>query len=77
MTKFLINVLIGSLLAVARISGDKSELFQAIAHLFVGGWIGVAFVGYCYSLAGWKNYAILAFLISLVELIAFLAGIGK
>ncbi len=32
-----INLIIASVLAAIRIAGHKSEVFQAVAHLYVGG----------------------------------------
>ncbi len=37
MKSILINAFIASVLAGIRIAGHKSEAFQAIAHLYVGG----------------------------------------
>ena len=64
------------MLAAIRIAGHKSEAFQAVAHLFVGGLFGASYV--------WRldktftgddksfGYLLVAVSLSVVELICFL-----
>lgn len=57
---------IAIVLAIFRIYGEKGEVFQAIAHLFVGGLIGAYIVGR-------KRFVItLSIGLSVVELSVFL-----
>jgi hypothetical protein len=60
-----------------RLSGQRSVAFQAVAHLYTGGFIGAAAMGWHHAVGGWKYYAGLAVCLSLLELVAFLAGIGR
>jgi hypothetical protein len=59
-------LLISGLLASARIAGETSESFQAVAHLWVGFLLGVALRG-----RDWR-YGVMAVGLSVVELACFL-----
>lgn len=61
-TNILLAIVIGSL----RVAGVKSELFQAIAHLYVGGLLG------CYAGTSHEFWLYLAWILSLLELVCFL-----
>lgn len=54
-------------LAYLRISGEKSQLFQAVAHLFVGG-----LIAYAIATKSFRWCGVTALLISLVELGVFI-----
>lgn len=58
-------------LGVLRVMGHKSEAFQAVAHLYVGGLFGAFFAGRV------RLYLYLAIGLSLTEAACFLLGIGK
>lgn len=63
-----VHVLVALVLAGIRIAGIKTVLFQAAAHLYVGGLFGAYF-------AGWRQpYLWLALGLTLVETICFLVG---
>src|SRR4051812_3804883 len=64
-------------LGALRLSGQRSVAFQAVAHLFTGGFIGAAVMGWHHAVGGWKVYAGLAVGLSLLELVVFLMGIGR
>jgi hypothetical protein len=71
------TILILSALALGygRLHGDRSELFQAIAHVYVGGLVvGGGFVSVLYS-----RYLLLALAIalSMLETICAFAGVGR
>jgi hypothetical protein len=65
----LLLVIIGSVLIYFRFAGYKSQSFQAIAHLFVGGLFG-SFLSR--SDSGRWPILILALLMTFAELLAFL-----
>lgn len=61
------------LLAVMRITGCKTQAFQAVAHLFVGGLFGAWFAGAPRSVSLYP-----ALILSVVELGCFIADhVGK
>lgn len=62
-------ILISVLFAAVRIAGHKSEAFQAIAHLWVGGLCGAFALGR-YWLYGW-----LVIILSIIEVACFVAGL--
>jgi hypothetical protein len=59
------------LLGALRLAGARHEAFQAVAHLWVGGLIGARIA------AGEKECGRIAFALSVLELVAFILGIGK
>ena len=69
MAKIVVNVLIALALAALRIAGHKSQMFQGVAHIYVGGLIGV-----------WlgdrsrKGALALAVGLTVVETVCFLVG---
>jgi hypothetical protein len=58
----ILNAIVCATLAVLRVSGHKSQAFQAVAHLYVGGLFTAA---YLQSNAEWW---VLGVIVSLVEL---------
>jgi ABC-type Mn2+/Zn2+ transport system permease subunit len=58
--------LVGAVLVYFRFAGYKSQAYQAIAHLFVGGLFGAFFVGWDYWMLA------IALAMSVAEVIAFL-----
>jgi hypothetical protein len=65
------------LLGIFRLSGVHGEVFQAIAHLYVGAFLGAAALGAHHRVGGWRYYAGLAAALSALEVFAFLTGIGR
>jgi hypothetical protein len=70
-------LLVAWILAVLRLHGEKGPIFQAAAHLVVGGFLFGASMGWYHKVGQWRLYACLAVLLSVLELAAFLAGVGK
>lgn len=68
MPKFL-NIVAASILAGLRIYGDKSQAFQAIAHLYDGALIWDGFRN-----ENTKFYGYLGWVLAFVELTCFLVG---
>lgn len=64
-------------IAAMRVSGHKSEAFQAVAHLFVGGLLGAWLVGrLCRNVVTHSDrllWAGLALALSVVEVVCFVA----
>lgn len=67
MIQAILLVAVSTLLACLRISGHKSEPFQAVAHLFVGGLLGSWLVGR----KAQSLQLALAAVLSLIELACF------
>lgn len=67
---FVFAVLLGTSFAIGllRVFGFKSESYQAIAHIFVGGLFGAALA------TGYRDYWVMAVSLTVVEIIVFLAG---
>lgn len=59
-------ILVAIIFATLRFGGQKSQTFQALSHLFVGGLIGAFLVGHGPLLL------ILSIALSVVEVVAFL-----
>jgi len=67
-----VNIAIALLLAGIRIAGHKSPSFQAVAHLFVGGCLGVWLAPLGTSWLDWKSMWLwLAIALSVIEVICF------
>jgi len=64
---FLASCIAGFALAAMRIHGEKGGAFQAVAHLAVGYWFACGYR--CHE----RRYAVLAWVLSLVELACFIA----
>lgn len=71
-----VNLAIAVALACLRVSGEKGELFQAVAHLYVGLLIGLAWANYQFLHTPWRFYAWVALALSVIELACFLLGVG-
>jgi hypothetical protein len=73
--------LVCTVLAAIRIGGDKSEIFQALAHLWMGALIAVWFLNrdlcrphaFC-SRAGSQTAGRLVVVLSIVEVLCFIAS---
>jgi FtsH-binding integral membrane protein len=52
MLKYSWIYIVALLLAITRIAGHKSEAFQAVAHLFVGGLFAAGYVEYGFTWTG-------------------------
>ena len=73
---------VGFALAWLRLAGVHHPAFQALAHLAVGGWLGAWAMGLavrdrCTLDVRPGYYGWLALALSLIELGAFLAGVGR
>jgi hypothetical protein len=67
-------ILISVLLAALRIAGIKHEAFQAIAHLWVGGLCGGFALGRYWRVGGYRLFAWLVVILSIIEVACFLKG---
>jgi hypothetical protein len=77
MTTFILTV-IAFILGFLRAHGIKSILFQAIAHVYVGGLFGAGIMNWVKNKLPWKTALmtremVLAIGLSLLEVICFLA----
>lgn len=61
-------ITVGLFFAILRIAGLRSEAFQALAHLYVGGLLGA----YFQDRQGAKDCLVVAIVLSVVELACFL-----
>ena len=73
---------VGVALAGLRLAGVHHPAFQALAHIVVGSWLGAWAMGHVARRQHGVDvrpgyYGWLAMLLSLIELGAFLAGVGR
>jgi hypothetical protein len=72
-----VYTIIAIMLGALRLAGHKDEVFQAIAHIYTGAFIGASIMGGHHKVGGWKYYLGLAIALSVLELFAFITGIGR
>ena len=63
--KLIVNIVIALIFAIIRLAGNKSEPFQAFAHLYVGGLLTAAY------LLKSRPYLIIGVIITIIETFSF------